>query len=212
MLDTTYAYGADHHFHLCTTDGACERHPFLITAAEFAGEEPAINKMDTTSDFRQQTDRRAFALKRHASLSSPANKYIMAHQSLGPSYHGCNTTQEQSTGPQQMRVLIPSTPTWETHPQTITRRSTKSKLTTHVQTYARYFGTSVCVKPTPLNSTSTTPAPRCLPRNANKVTSRSRHITRRYLKVREYVADGIIIAVRRVSTDDNTADIFTNGI
>lgn len=41
-----------------------------------------------------------------------------------------------------------------------------------------------------------------------KVTSRSRHITRRYLKVREYVADGII-AVRRVPTDDNTADIFT---
>eukprot|EP00962_Isochrysis_galbana_P005136 scaffold1406_cov115-Isochrysis_galbana.AAC.4 len=50
LIDTTYAYGADHHFHLCTTDGACERHPFLITAAEFAGEEPAINKMDTTSD------------------------------------------------------------------------------------------------------------------------------------------------------------------
>ena len=41
-----------------------------------------------------------------------------------------------------------------------------------------------------------------------KVTSRSRHITRRYLKVREYVADGII-DVRRVPTDDNTADIFT---
>jgi hypothetical protein len=41
-----------------------------------------------------------------------------------------------------------------------------------------------------------------------KVTSRSRHITRRFLKVREYMADGILV-VRRVATDDNTADIFT---
>mmetsp|Transcript_2894 Transcript_2894/g.9787 ORF Transcript_2894/g.9787 Transcript_2894/m.9787 type:complete len:104 (-) Transcript_2894:83-394(-) len=41
-----------------------------------------------------------------------------------------------------------------------------------------------------------------------KVTHRSRHITRRYLKVREYEADGIV-TVRRVATEDNTADIFT---
>jgi hypothetical protein len=33
-------------------------------------------------------------------------------------------------------------------------------------------------------------------------------ITRRYLKVREYEADGIV-TVRRVATQDNTADIFT---
>eukprot|EP00962_Isochrysis_galbana_P061686 scaffold42201_cov281-Isochrysis_galbana.AAC.1 len=105
MLDTANAYGADHHFHLCTTDGACERHPFLITAIEIAREEPASNKTDTTF----QTDRRAFALKRHASLSSPANKYIMAHQSLGPSYHSRNTTQEQSTGPPTIAGTNPTT-------------------------------------------------------------------------------------------------------
>jgi len=41
-----------------------------------------------------------------------------------------------------------------------------------------------------------------------KVTNRSRHIARRHLKVREYVADGII-AVTHVATVDNAADIFT---
>lgn len=41
-----------------------------------------------------------------------------------------------------------------------------------------------------------------------KVTHRSRHITRRYLKVREYEAAGTV-NVRRVATEDNTADIFT---
>eukprot|EP00962_Isochrysis_galbana_P029407 scaffold9397_cov148-Isochrysis_galbana.AAC.2 len=59
MVDTTYAYGADHHFHLCTTDGACERHPFLITAAEFAGEEPAINKQNKWTDSVTTSDRQA---------------------------------------------------------------------------------------------------------------------------------------------------------
>eukprot|EP00962_Isochrysis_galbana_P004895 scaffold1342_cov120-Isochrysis_galbana.AAC.13 len=41
-----------------------------------------------------------------------------------------------------------------------------------------------------------------------KVTNRSRHIARRHLKVREYVADGVI-AVTHVATVDNAADIFT---
>ena len=41
-----------------------------------------------------------------------------------------------------------------------------------------------------------------------KITSSSRHITRRFLKVREYVADDII-AVRRFATADNFADVFT---
>jgi len=41
-----------------------------------------------------------------------------------------------------------------------------------------------------------------------KVTSRSRHIARRHLKVREYVADGVV-AVSHVATCDNAADIFT---
>eukprot|EP00962_Isochrysis_galbana_P014447 scaffold4142_cov118-Isochrysis_galbana.AAC.6 len=42
----------------------------------------------------------------------------------------------------------------------------------------------------------------------HKVTSRSRHIARRHLKVREYVADGIL-AVSHVPTLENAADIFT---
>ena len=41
-----------------------------------------------------------------------------------------------------------------------------------------------------------------------KVTSSSRHITRRFLKVREYVAKDIV-AVRRVAITDNPADMFT---
>ena len=41
-----------------------------------------------------------------------------------------------------------------------------------------------------------------------KVTQRSRHVTRRQLNVREYVADGIII-VKHVSTDFNISDVFT---
>eukprot|EP00962_Isochrysis_galbana_P029408 scaffold9397_cov148-Isochrysis_galbana.AAC.3 len=58
----------------------------------------------------------------------------MAHQSLGPSYHRSSTTQEQSTGPPTNAGTNSNhPPTWETHPQTITRRSTKSKLTTHDQ-------------------------------------------------------------------------------
>jgi len=40
------------------------------------------------------------------------------------------------------------------------------------------------------------------------VTNRSRHIARRHLKVREYVADGVI-AVSHIGTEDNPADIFT---
>ena len=40
-----------------------------------------------------------------------------------------------------------------------------------------------------------------------KITSSSRHITRRFLKVREYVAKDII-AVHRVATANNPADVF----
>ena len=44
--------------------------------------------------------------------------------------------------------------------------------------------------------------------NNNRTTTKSRHIHRRYLKVREYVDQGEIIVVH-INTDLNTADIFT---
>ena len=44
-----------------------------------------------------------------------------------------------------------------------------------------------------------------------KVTQRSKHITRRHLKVREYQAEGLVV-VRRVPTVDNPADIFTKPV
>eukprot|EP00965_Chrysotila_dentata_P161495 5333810-Pleurochrysis_carterae.AAC.1 len=40
---------------------------------------------------------------------------------------------------------------------------------------------------------------------------RSRHVGRRDLKVREYVAHGDI-EVRKIGTDDNLADVFTKSI
>ncbi len=43
-----------------------------------------------------------------------------------------------------------------------------------------------------------------------KVTFNSRYITRRFLKVREYVAEDMhIVAVRGTATTDNPADMFT---
>jgi hypothetical protein len=44
------------------------------------------------------------------------------------------------------------------------------------------------------------------PAKERRVTNRSRHIARRHLKVREYVADGVI-AVSHVPTIDNASDI-----
>ena len=44
--------------------------------------------------------------------------------------------------------------------------------------------------------------------NNNRTTTKSRHIHRRYLKVREYVEQGEIVVVH-VNTELNTADIFT---
>eukprot|EP00965_Chrysotila_dentata_P105573 3486647-Pleurochrysis_carterae.AAC.1 len=40
---------------------------------------------------------------------------------------------------------------------------------------------------------------------------RSRHVDRRDLKVREYVAHGDI-EVRKIGTDDNVADVFTKSL
>ena len=40
---------------------------------------------------------------------------------------------------------------------------------------------------------------------------RSRHVDRRDLKVREYVAHGNI-EVRKIGTDDNVADVFTKSL
>jgi hypothetical protein len=44
-----------------------------------------------------------------------------------------------------------------------------------------------------------------------KSCARSRHITRRHLKVRKLQAQGIV-SVKHIGTDDNTADIFTKSI
>ena len=44
--------------------------------------------------------------------------------------------------------------------------------------------------------------------NNNRTTTKSRHIHRRFLVVRDYVEQGEII-VQHVATDLNTADIFT---
>jgi len=44
-----------------------------------------------------------------------------------------------------------------------------------------------------------------------KVKQRSKHITRRHLKVREYQAEGLVV-VRRVPTADNPADTFTKPV
>eukprot|EP00965_Chrysotila_dentata_P145870 4819059-Pleurochrysis_carterae.AAC.1 len=40
---------------------------------------------------------------------------------------------------------------------------------------------------------------------------RSKHVDRRYLKVREYLAHGSI-DVRKIHTDDNPADVFTKSL
>eukprot|EP00962_Isochrysis_galbana_P037482 scaffold13141_cov105-Isochrysis_galbana.AAC.3 len=46
------------------------------------------------------------------------------------------------------------------------------------RTYAKYFGTSVCVKPTPLNKLYVDNTGAEMLAKERKVTSRSRHITR----------------------------------
>eukprot|EP00965_Chrysotila_dentata_P144970 4786973-Pleurochrysis_carterae.AAC.1 len=40
---------------------------------------------------------------------------------------------------------------------------------------------------------------------------RSRHVDRRDLKVREYVAQGVVL-VKKINTDDNPADVFTKAL
>ena len=47
--------------------------------------------------------------------------------------------------------------------------------------------------------------------NNNRTTTKSRHIHRRYLKIREYVEQGEI-TVAHISSDLNTADIFTKPV